>query len=126
LIDENNIIIAGHTRLKAGIQLGLTFVPTIQVTDMTENEKKGYRIADNKVSEYAEWDMNLLKVELEGLEDFTGFNIENLNNIKDRIDLSNKIFEQFQVLIDCKNEIELEEMYNKLTNEGIKCRVSTY
>jgi site-specific DNA-methyltransferase (adenine-specific) len=81
LIDENNEIIAGHTRLKAAIQLGLTFVPIIQVTDMTEQEKKGYRIADNKVSENAEWDMDLLRIELQGLNNFTGFNEDDLDQL---------------------------------------------
>jgi hypothetical protein len=85
LIDENNEIIAGHTRLKAAIQLGLTFVPTIQITDMNEDQKKGYRIADNKVSEYAEWDYDLLKFELEGVESFTGFEIIDL-----KLDYSSK------------------------------------
>lgn len=73
IIDENNIIIAGHTRHKAGKRMGMTFVPVIQVTDLTEEQKKGYRIADNRTSEFAEWDIDILKMELEGLDKFTGF-----------------------------------------------------
>ena len=74
IIDKEKVIIAGHTRLKAAIKLGLTEVPIIQVEDLTEQQIKAFRIADNKTSEYAEWDMELLEIELEGLEfEFTGF-----------------------------------------------------
>lgn len=74
IIDKDNEIIAGHTRLKAAKKLGLEEVPTIKVDDLTEKQIKAFRIADNKTSEFAEWDMDLLKIELEDLNDlFTGF-----------------------------------------------------
>lgn len=74
IIDEDNEIIAGHTRLKAARKLGLDEVPTIKVEDLTETQIKAFRIADNKTSEFAEWDFGLLEIELEGLDDeFTGF-----------------------------------------------------
>lgn len=74
IIDKENVIIAGHTRLKAAKKLGLKEVPVIRVEDLTENQIKAFRIADNKTAEFAEWDMELLEIELEGLDDlFTGF-----------------------------------------------------
>ncbi len=77
LIDKENVIIAGHTRLKAARKLGLKEVPVIRVEDLTENQIKAFRIADNKTAEFAEWDMELLEIELEELEDmFTGFSEE--------------------------------------------------
>ncbi len=57
-------------------------MPTIKVEDLTEQQIKAFRIADNKTSEIAEWDMELLEIELEGLEDeFTGFDMEELNDM---------------------------------------------
>ena len=76
IIDAQNEIVAGHTRLKAAIKLNYKEVPCIVADDLTPAQIKAYRIADNKVSEFAEWDMDILKVEIEGLEDFTGFDID--------------------------------------------------
>lgn len=77
IIDKENVIIAGHTRLKAAKKLGMEEVPVIRVEDLTENQIKAFRIADNKTVEFAEWDMELLQLELEELEDmFTGFSEE--------------------------------------------------
>ena len=78
IIDANDIIIAGHTRLKAAKKLGLKEVPTIKVTDLTEQQIKAFRIADNKVSEFAEWDDELLFQELGDIPDIdmTKFGIE--------------------------------------------------
>lgn len=67
VIDSDNEIINGHTRLKAAKKLGLDTVPVIVADDLTEAQKKAFRLADNKVSEIAEWDMELLKSELEEL-----------------------------------------------------------
>lgn len=84
IIDKDNEIIAGHTRLKAAKKLGLEEVPTIKVDDLTEQQIKAFRIADNKTSEFAEWDLELLEIELEGLEDeFTGFDLDELDKLFD-------------------------------------------
>ena len=69
VIDKNNIVINGHTRLLASKKLGLKEVPVIVADDLTEAQVKAFRIADNKTSEYAEWNEGLLKLELEQLED---------------------------------------------------------
>ena len=82
IIDKENVIIAGHTRLKAAKKLGLEEIPTIKVEDLTEQQIKAFRIADNKTSEFAEWDMELLEIELEGLDDvFTGFDMKDLDDM---------------------------------------------
>lgn len=74
LIDEKDIIIAGHTRLQAAKNLGLEEVPTVKITDMTEDQVKAFRIMDNKSQEYALWDNDLLKEELEALKN-AGFDL---------------------------------------------------
>ena len=68
VIDSDNEIINGHTRLKAAKKLGLDNVPVIIADDLTEAQKKAFRLADNKVSEIADWDFEILESELEELE----------------------------------------------------------
>ena len=70
VIDKNNVVIAGHTRLKAAQKLGLKEVPTIMADDLTPKQVKAYRLADNKVSEASLWDNDLLDQELSELFDF--------------------------------------------------------
>lgn len=70
VVDKNNIIIAGHTRYKASLELGLTKVPCIIADDLTDEQVKAFRIADNKTGEKAGWDLDLLKLELSDLDDF--------------------------------------------------------
>ena len=75
IIDKNNVIVTGHTRILAANKLGLNEVPCIVADDLTEAQIKAFRIADNRVSEFSEWDQELLKIELEGLKELD-FNIE--------------------------------------------------
>ncbi len=80
IVDRNNVIIAGHTRLLAARKLGLDQVPVIRAEDLTEKQVKAFRIADNRTAELSEWDDELLAMELEGLEDmFTGFNEDEID-----------------------------------------------
>lgn len=65
IIDKDNIIVAGHTRYKAAKKLGLKTVPCIKADDLTDEQVKAFRLADNKVAEQAEWDFELLNEELE-------------------------------------------------------------
>lgn len=67
IIDKDNIIVAGHTRYKAAKKLQMEEVPCIKADDLTEEQIKAFRLADNKVAEAAEWDFQLLGEELEGL-----------------------------------------------------------
>lgn len=70
IVDKNNVIICGHTRLKAAKKLGLEKAPCIIAEDLTDEQVKAYRLADNKVAEKAEWDYSLLNAEIEELIDF--------------------------------------------------------
>ena len=64
IVDKNLVIIAGHTRLKAAIKLGLTMVPVIVADDLSEDQANGLRLADNKTAEIAKWDKKKLNEEL--------------------------------------------------------------
>ena len=67
LIDSNNIIVAGHTRVKACYELGITEVPCIIADDLTEEQIRAFRLADNKTAEIAGWDFAKLDAELEDI-----------------------------------------------------------
>lgn len=79
VVDSEGVIIAGHTRLLAAQHLRLKEVPVHVATDLTPQQIKAYRLADNRVGQEAEWDNDLLKLELSELEedgfdlDLTGF-----------------------------------------------------
>lgn len=79
VIDVDNVVVTGHTRLKAAKKLGLTTVPCIRADDLTKEQVKAFRLADNKVAELADWDYDLLNAELEDIsldmEEF-GFEFE--------------------------------------------------
>lgn len=68
IIDKNNVIIAGHTRLESAKRLGMNEVPIIHADDLTDEQIKAFRLADNKVSEYATWNDDLLNIELQDLD----------------------------------------------------------
>lgn len=75
LVDGENGIIAGHGRLEAAKKLGLKEVPVIQLGHLSEQQKRAYIIADNKLAELSSWDDAMLKSELSALQDL-GYNIE--------------------------------------------------
>ena len=68
VIDTNGVVVAGHTRLLAARQLGLSAVPCIVADDLLPDQIKAFRLADNKVSEFATWEFNALEKELAELE----------------------------------------------------------
>ena len=69
VIDKENNVVCGHTRLKAAKKLGLKTVPCVIADDLNDEQIKGFRLADNKVGELAEWDFDLLGEELDGIFD---------------------------------------------------------
>ena len=130
IIDRNNTIVAGHTRYKAAKKLGLSEVPCIIADDLTDEQIKAFRLADNKVAEKAEWDFDLLSDELDDLFDFdmSVFGLEDEETEQmppERTDLSDSVGETFEIVITCQNEVEQEEIFYKLTNEGYECRTLT-
>ena len=77
VIDKNNVIVCGHTRYKASVGLGLQKIPCIRADDLSDDQIKAFRIADNKVSEVAEWDLEKLKLELDDISiDMTAFGLD--------------------------------------------------
>jgi DNA modification methylase len=81
VITKDHVIIAGHTRLKASLLLGLASVPCIVADDLTEAQIKAFRLADNKTAELATWDFSKLQEELEHIDmDMLQFGFEDLHS----------------------------------------------
>ena len=69
VVDRDGVIVCGHTRWKAAKSLGLTQVPVHVASELTEAQCKAYRLADNRTNELAEWDADLLPIELGELKE---------------------------------------------------------
>lgn len=92
ILDHSGVIIAGHTRLKAAVKLGMDEVPCILADDLTPEKVKAYRIADNKSAEYSKWDFEALAAELDDLQkagydlSLTAFGQDELDKILDSLE----------------------------------------
>lgn len=78
VVDKNGVILAGHTRYRAAQQLGMTEVPVVWQTDITDVQARGYRIADNKVAELSTWDRHALDAEVRELAGICGDDLDAL------------------------------------------------
>ena len=103
LIDKQDGIIAGHGRVMAARKLGIEEVPCIRLAHLTDNQKRAYVIADNKLALNAGWDEEMLKLEIKDLEasDFDisllGFDAEELENIMDEPETTEGLTEDDEV-----------------------------
>ena len=97
VIDSNNVVVCGHTRLMACKRLDIDSVPCIVADDLTDEQIKAFRLADNKVSEKAEWDFDLLNEEI---DDILSFDMEDFG------------FEMFSI-----DDIDEVEAYNEKEDE---------
>lgn len=113
VIDKDKVVVTGHTRLLASKKLGLEQVPCVVADDLSKAQIKAFRLADNKVSEFSTWDMELLKVELEELEELN-FEVSDLGFEFMSIDqLDIPTFDDFD------DEEEDEEEEEETSSEGI-------
>lgn len=127
VVDKNNVLVIGHGRLLAAKHLGLTEVPVVRADQLNEQQIAALRLADNKTNESA-WDFDLLDLELEEINDIDmeqfGFELNIEQNETAQRNEAN-YSETISVVIDCENDIEAENIFNKLTEEGYVCRIST-
>ena len=93
VIDRDNVVVCGHTRLKASEQLGIEEVPCIVADDLTDEQIKAFRLADNKVAEKADWDFDLLTEEIDDIFslDMEDFGFEFIDTEKNKRDTQNKV-----------------------------------
>lgn len=121
IIDKDNVIVCGHTRYKAAKQLNLETVPCIMADDLTDEQIKAFRLADNKTGEMAEWDFEFLAQELESLkaEDFDmqgfGFYEADEEYLTDFFDKTESEQKQKDNADEEEDEDEEDEEYAEIT-----------
>ena len=119
ILDSNMEIIAGHTRLKAAKRLKYKEVPCIIADDLTPDQVRAFRLVDNKVGEFAEWDIDLLNIELSEIElDLTPFEFKiekTLNDIEE---------DDYEVVIPDEPKSKKGDIYI-LGNHRLMCGDST-
>ena len=128
VIDRDGVIVCGHTRAKAAKKLKLESVPCVVADDLTEEEIKAFRLADNKVGELAEWDLPALDLELADLDfDMGEFGFDDLSEEKMPAsnDRSVDFKERLQIIVECSSEDDMEDKFQRITELGIECRIST-
>ena len=92
VVDAEGVIIVGHTRYQAALELGMKSVPVHVAEGLTAAQVKAYRIADNKTGDFAEWDFDMLKLEFADLQeldfglDLTGFDDDAIDGIMGEVD----------------------------------------
>lgn len=122
VIDKNNVIVAGHTRYKAAKKLKMSEVPCIIADDLTDEQIKAFRLADNKVAEKAEWDFDLLNAEL---DDIIDLDME-LFGFEDALqdDAEEAVEDEFEVELPAEPKSKLGDIY-QLGNNRLMCGDST-
>ena len=133
---SDGTVVDGHLRIKAAQKLGMDAVPVILADDMTDTQIKAFRISVNRMAELAEWDDELLKLELEDLEtdgfdlELTGFDLAELNTIfgeePQNEPPGEKGFnyqETYAVIVTCANEEHQRQTYDDLVGRGYDCKV---
>ena len=128
---EHNIIVEGHGRQIAALEMGLDKVPCIRLDHLTDAQRRDYAIRHNRTAELSTWDWSTLESEITDLST-EGFDIAGLfpefsvnDEEVETSDRSLTMRDKYQIIIEFEDEESLEEAYNALESEGYKCRIST-
>ena len=130
IIDKNNVIVAWHTRTKAAEKLEMVKVPTIMADDLTDEQVKAFRLADNKVSEISGWDFSLLEQELSELEsvfEMEDFGFDCFEYTEDDLDLKEKELTDYEyihylVTINRSQEMDFKDKIEEIKSMGAEVR----
>ena len=129
VLDKDGVIVAGHTRLEAAKRLGLDKVPCVVADDLTPEQVKTFRLADNKTAEMASWDVEMLADELADISEFDmrefGFDGDTAKDDAKQDNDKDVFKERLQIIVDCSSEDDMEEKFSRITELGIECRIST-
>lgn len=127
VVDKDNVIITGHTRLEASKELGLKVVPVIVAKDLTPKQVKAYRIADNKTADFSFWDNKLLLEELSDLGDiYTGFTFSEIEDLSLLDESDNSIIEKnqfgniYEIVFKSEDESKIDKIqkiWEEMNNE---------
>lgn len=124
VVDKDGVIIAGHTRYKAAKKLKCKEVPVVYADNLTEEQVKAYRLADNKTSELAEWDADLLSEELLDLQEFDmeQFGFEGFNADTQEIEEAHE--DEYEVSLPEEPKAKIGDIY-QLGRHRLMCGDST-
>ncbi|MBP5781959.1 MAG: ParB N-terminal domain-containing protein [Bacteroidales bacterium] len=133
IIDKDNVIVCGHTRYKAARRLKMAKVPCIMADDLTEDQIRAFRLADNKTAEMATWDYERLEQEFALIDpmefdiaDFGFFPVyepdedEEDDEEDDDVGLRE---ESYSLIIDCESKAEQKDTFERLMKMGIIARM---
>ncbi len=129
LVDTNNIIIAGHARVQAALNLGYMEVPTICLDRLTPTQIQAYIIADNRLAELSEWDRDLLSEELKALSEqnfdlsLLGWKDFKFENSEMKLTDGQEYKARFEIVVECEDEMDQEAIYKLMISKGYKCRI---
>lgn len=133
VIDGENGVIAGHGRIMAAKLLGLDEVPCVKADHLTDAQRKAYVIADNQLALNAGWDEELLKVELESLEELDfdlgllGFEDDFLEEVfegEEEKEIKEMLpDEEIGLYVYVDSETEQEKIFNEMEERGYKCKI---
>lgn len=135
VIDNENEIICGNglvstldknTKIRL-IETDGSELVVVKRTDLNTDDEKRKQLAimDNSTSDSSEFDIELLQVDFPTIElEEMGIDIPNIEE-KEQKDISDNLKEEYEVVVECSNEYEQEEIFNKLTEMGLKCRLLT-
>lgn len=131
LIDKHNNVVAGHGRVLGAKKAGLTKVPTLCLNDLTEEQIKAYRLADNKLNE-SDWDYALVDEEVQKLltsdidMSLFGFDID-LSDEELELEMEREVKfrtkEKHLVIVPCKSEKETKQVQKEIEQLGYKCDI---
>lgn len=107
VVDEKNVVIVGHTRLKAAHKLGLKTVPVVVADKLTPEQVQAYRLADNKTGELTEWDEDLLEIELSEIDELSDIDMS-VFGFEDEIDIED---EEYRTPHDKESDGGLERKF---------------
>ena len=137
VVDENNMLIAGHGTVEAAKELGISKLRVIETdgdeliavkrNNWSPEQKIGANLADNRTSDLSEWDAEMLQNLSEETDISPWFSEDDINELlghEEEIadDQSQQITESFQIIIQCSNEAEQAASLETLLNQGFKCR----
>lgn len=136
VIDRKGVVVAGHTRLKAAMKLGMKKVPVHVAKDLSPAAIKAYRLADNRLAELASWDPEKLGVEIAELKelgeiplDVLGWSEEYLANLYG--DATEEAVApgvgatQWKIIVTCRDELSQAALAERLEKEGFACALLT-
>jgi hypothetical protein len=130
VVTSDGGIVCGHGRVLAARKLGMAEVPCVYADDLSENERRAYILADNKIAENATWDQEMLNIELDDLFS-QGFDLQIAGFTQEEIlhepepepepkEPSVKVG-RFEILLQCKDESEQEMIFEEMQTREIKC-----